>query len=191
MNNDILDADILEQPPQYSNYAGFWERFAAAFIDGIILFVAGQLVMGAFGINFIDMFQSASKGIDPVELFGSKYYMASIVSLIINWYYFAQQESSEHQATLGKRALGLVVTDLLGHRLSFGQASLRFVMKQLITFISLAGAVLNSPSLLSSLTFLAVMGYLIQPFTPRKQAFHDLVAKTLVYNKLPKVQSPI
>ena len=35
-------------------------------------------------------------------------------------------ESSEHQATLGKMALGLKVTDLAGHRLTFPRATGRF-----------------------------------------------------------------
>jgi uncharacterized RDD family membrane protein YckC len=183
MEDQLLDTDLQTTPPQYKDYAGFWERFGAAFIDGLILFVVGQLVMGAFGINFMDLFQSASKGDDPIELFGNKYYMASIVSLLINWYYFAQQESSEHQATLGKRAIGLVVTDLNGQRLSFQQASLRFLMKQIISIISLVGSLLNSPNLVSALSGLALIGYIIQPFTPRKQAFHDIIAKTLVYHK--------
>ena len=183
MENQFLDSNLDEATPQYNGYAGFWERFGAAFIDGILLFIVGQLVMVAFGINFMDMMQGAAKGEDPTELFGSKYYMASIVSLVINWYYFAQQESSEHKATLGKRALGLVVTDLEGARLSFQQATIRFAMKQIISFVSLIGSLIAMPEMVSLLSLLALVGYLIQPFTKKKQAFHDIVAKTLVYKK--------
>lgn len=185
MEQQLLDVDLqtATPPPEYKDYAGFFERLGAAFIDGLILAVVGQLVMGAFGIGLLDLFQSASKNEDPIALFGNKYYWASLVSLAINWYYFAQQESSEHKATLGKRAVGLVVTDLNGYRLSFGQASLRFVMKQLLSFVSLAGSFIDSPNLVASLVFLCFLGYMIQPFTARKQAFHDMVAKTLVYHK--------
>lgn len=38
-------------------YAGFWQRFLAAFIDGTMLFVLGYLLQKIFGIhevNFID-----------------------------------------------------------------------------------------------------------------------------------------
>ncbi len=182
MNNEFLDSELEKPTPQYKGYARFWERFGAAFIDGIILFVAGQLILGAFGINFIDMYQSAARGEDPVDIFGTHYYTASILSIAFDWFYFAQQESSDQQATLGKRVVGLIVTDLNGERLSFQQASVRFVMKQIISFVSLLSSFL-SPSIVSTLSFLALMGYLIQPFTAKKQAFHDLVAKTLVYRK--------
>ncbi len=182
MDNELLDSELEKPTPQYNGYAGFWERFGAALIDGIILFVAGQMILGAFGINFIDMYQSAARGEDPVDIFGSNFYIASILSLVFDLFYFAQQESSPTKATLGKRALGLIVTDFNGEGLSFQHASVRFVMKQIISFISLLSAFL-SPNIVSTLSVLALMGYLIQPFTAKKQAFHDIVAKTLVYRK--------
>ncbi|MBL7818093.1 MAG: RDD family protein [Saprospiraceae bacterium] len=185
MDNQWLDAD-LDKPttPQYKNgYAGFWERFGAAFLDGLLLAVVSFLVLGAFGIGLTDLYQGAAKGEDPTELFGAKYYWASIVNLLINWYYFAQQESSVHQATLGKRALGLIVTDINDQRLSFQQASVRFWLKQLMTIGSLLGSALAMPELVTSVSFLALVNYLVQPFTARKQALHDMIAKTLVYKK--------
>lgn len=182
MDNEFLDSELEKPTPQYNGYAGFWERFGAGLIDGIILFVAGQMILGSFGINFIDMYQSAARGEDPVDIFGSNFYIASILSLVFDWFYFAQQESSNTKATLGKRAMGLIVTDLNGEGLSFQQASVRFVMKQIISFVSLLSTFL-SPTIVSGVSVLALMGYLIQPFTAKKQAFHDIVAKTLVYRK--------
>ena len=182
MDNEFLDTELDKPTPQYNGYAGFWERFGAAFIDGILLFVVGQMILGAFGINFIDMYQSAARGEDPVDVFGSNFYTASILSLAFDWFYFAQQESCDKQATLGKRVVGLIVTDLKGERVTFQQASVRFVIKQIISLVSLLSAFLT-PSIVSTLSVLSLMGYLIQPFTPKKQAFHDIVAKTLVYRK--------
>ncbi len=182
MDNEFLDSDLEKPTPQYNGYAGFWERFGAALIDGIILFVVGQMILGSFGINFIEMYQSAARGEDPVDIFGSNFYTASILSLVFDWFYFAQQESSPTKATLGKRAMGLIVTDLNGEGLSFQHASVRFVMKQIISFVSLLSAFL-SPNVVSTLSALALAGYLIQPFTAKKQALHDIVAKTLVYRK--------
>ena len=46
--------------------------------------------------------------------------------MILQWLYFAGMESSSYQVTLGKQALGLVVTDDHGQRLSFGRATGRF-----------------------------------------------------------------
>jgi uncharacterized RDD family membrane protein YckC len=183
MDNQFLDSDLETTPPQYKNYAGFWERFGAAFLDGLILFVVGQLVMGAFGMNFLDLMQSAARKEDPFDIFGNKYYGVTVVNILISLYYHAQQESSEHQATLGKRAVGLVVTDLQGQRLSFQQAALRFLMKQLFAIIAVVFSFLGSRDLAGGLNLFSLLGYIIQPFTPKKQAFHDMVAKTLVYHK--------
>ena len=83
------------------------------------------------------------------------------VSMVIHWLYFALQESSSAQATLGKRAVGIKVTNLEGQRIGFGQATGRFFGK-----------------IISGLTLL--IGYMMAGFTDRKQALHDIIAGTLV-----------
>ena len=52
-----------------------------------------------------------------------------LINLVIGWLYFSLMESSTTQGTLGKMALGLKVTDLTGHRLSFGRATGRYFGK--------------------------------------------------------------
>ncbi len=101
---------------------------------------------------------------DPEQLRGLIGFAGPLAALVITsiyWLYHAWMTSSPRQATLGKLALGLIVTDLDGNRISFWRASLRFFG----TLVS--GSVLN-------------IGYLIQPFTAKKQALHDLMAGTLV-----------
>jgi len=78
--------------------------------------------------------------------------------------YFALMESSPWQATLGKKVVGLYVTDIEGRRLSTGRAIGRTFAK-----------------LLSSMT--AGIGYLLCGFTEKKQALHDMVAKCLVLRR--------
>ncbi len=70
-------------------------------------------------------------------------------------------ESSSLQATLGKKALGLQVTDLEGRRVSFARATGRYFGK-----------------VLSAITF--GLGYLMAAFTERKQTLHDIVSSCLV-----------
>jgi uncharacterized RDD family membrane protein YckC len=82
----------------------------------------------------------------------------------LNWLYEAGFTSSARQATPGKMALSLVVTDLAESRISFGRASGRHFAKYLSSFTLL-------------------IGYLIQPFTEKRQALHDLLAGTLVVRK--------
>jgi uncharacterized RDD family membrane protein YckC len=86
-------------------------------------------------------------------------------STLVNWIYEAALESSSYQATLGKMALGLKVTDLEGRRISFARATGRHFAK-----------------ILSGLMFF--IGFIMAGFTQRKQALHDMIAGTLVVRAL-------
>ena len=85
----------------------------------------------------------------------------SVLPIALGLLYFGYFESSTWQATLGKRALGIYVTGMDGERISAARA----VGRHLASWISDA-------------VFLA--GYLIQLFTPKRQALHDIIAGTLV-----------
>ena len=89
-----------------------------------------------------------------------------VVAVIVTWLYFALLESSDWQATFGKRALGMLVTHVNGDRISFWRASLRHFSK------ALSGAVFGT-------------GFIMLVWTPQKQALHDGIAKTLVVRRLP------
>lgn len=84
-----------------------------------------------------------------------------LASIVVFWLYWSLLESSGAQATLGKRLLGLKVTDLANRRITFGRATGRFFGK-----------------ILSGLTF--TVGFMMAGFTEKKQALHDIVAGTLV-----------
>ncbi len=73
-------------------------------------------------------------------------------------------ESSSQQATLGKIALGIMVTDLSGNRISFARASGRHFTK------ILSGIILY-------------IGFIMAGFTEKKQALHDIIADCLVVKK--------
>ncbi|MGC4090180.1 MAG: RDD family protein [Polyangiaceae bacterium] len=79
-----------------------------------------------------------------------------------SWLYFAIMESSPRQATVGKLALGLAVTDENGRRIGFGRATGRYFAK-----------------IISSIILL--IGFMMVGWTARKQGLHDLIAGTLVY----------
>ena len=135
-------------------YAGFWKRFGAALLDGIILFIVQRLII--FVLTF---FSGAILRRDQgVEVF------SSVLIIVITWLYYAFQESSPQQATLGKQALGIIVTDLNGNQISFARATGRYFSK-----------------ILSGLILL--IGYIMAAFTEKKQALHDIIAGTLVVNK--------
>jgi uncharacterized RDD family membrane protein YckC len=132
-------------------YAGFWRRFAAAFIDGIIVLIVlavADVVLGAIVGN-------------PSSAYGT---LSSALWLGFSIAYYVGQEASQQQATLGKRALGIIVTDLHGNRISSGRAVGRYFAK-----------------FLSTITLL--IGYVMAGFTEKKQALHDMIAGTLVVVK--------
>lgn len=142
-------------------YAGFWKRFAAYFIDEVILsFVGIMMMVVVAGIVGIPMGLS---GVDEDVIAPLIAVYFGIIHFLLNWLYYTILESSGRQATLGKMAMGIVVTDMDGGRISFARANGRFWSK-----------------ILSGLFF--SIGYIIAGFTERKQALHDLIAATLVSN---------
>jgi uncharacterized RDD family membrane protein YckC len=151
--------------PQFSGpiYAGFWVRFLAALIDGIILQVASVIIV--LPIAFVLGIAAATSGnAEAASSLGTG--VGVLVSLVVQWIYEAGFLSSAKQATPGKMALNLVVADENGAKISFARASGRHFGKYLSALILL-------------------IGYLIQPFTAKRQALHDLLAGTLVVVRRP------
>lgn len=141
-------------PRDRSGYAGFWERFAAAIIDGVIVTTGSYAlgyVIGTIGINQY----STQEEVDTAVAF------AALAGFVAQWVYFAVMESSPKQATLGKMAVGVRVTDMQGRRVGFGKATGRYFAKILSTLILL-------------------IGFLMVAWTPQKQGLHDQMAGTLV-----------
>jgi len=119
-------------------YGGFWIRVLAYLIDAILLSIGGGVLRLVFGL--VD---------------------GGLLSVVGGWLYFALMESSASQATIGKTACGLRVTDEQGRRISFGRATGRYFAK-----------------ILSALIFL--IGFMMVGWTRRKQGMHDFIAGTLV-----------
>lgn len=156
-----------------TNYAGFWLRFVALLIDGLLIgviqFVAIMPLLAIFGIGVADDLQNM-ESMDEAEAMGMVGSMMAMgfatqaVFFVINTLYFALMESSSKQATVGKIVLGLKVTDVNGNKLDFVKALVRNLCK-----------------LISSAIFL--IGYIMAGFTEKKQALHDIIASTLVVKK--------
>ncbi len=127
-------------------YAGFLLRLVAHIIDTLILIYANII-----NILFLEMIN--------VNIITSD---VSLLILIVwtGWIYYSLMESSNKQATFGKMALKLKVTDLKKKPISFGKASVRFFLKVLSWFL--------------------YIGFLIIIFTKKKQWLHDKLAGCLV-----------
>lgn len=116
-------------------YVGLGARFLAGVIDALILAIP----------NFIVSAITAGLG-----------------SIVLVWLYFALMHSSERQATFGQQAMGMVITDMAGNRITFGKATGQYFA-----------------SLISGLILL--IGYIMIAFTEKKQGLHDMMAGTLHY----------
>lgn len=146
-------------PPQHATqetlqgpvYAGFWIRFLASFIDGLVTGFAGFVV--GFVVGFTFKLTGASDTAAKV--------FAQLLGMLGSWLYEALMLSSSKQATLGKLALGIRVTDEDGQTITFARASGRFFAKYISAIILL-------------------IGFIMAAFTSRKQALHDIIASTLV-----------
>lgn len=156
--DQFLDSNLDNEKSSFSGYASFGQRFVAALIDGIIMWVFGLIVSFALGLGMMNDPTIFEDGI-PTTFY--LYYLISIGAQVA---YYAILESGEKQGTFGKQAMGIVVTDMQGNRISTLNAIGRYFAK--------------IPSAL-----ILLIGYLMQPFTEKKQALHDMIAGTLVYKK--------
>ncbi|OOG59346.1 RDD family protein [Rhodanobacter sp. C03] len=154
------------------DYAGFWKRVAAYILDAIVLYIPNMLIMKAMGSDAaqatLRQAMLAAPG-DPHAMmaaygqFYSSIAAASLITTALAWLYFALCESSAWQATVGKLALGIRVTDMQGNRISFLRALGRYPAK------ILSGIIL-------------FIGFLMVAWTQRKQGLHDIICSTLVLN---------
>jgi uncharacterized RDD family membrane protein YckC len=140
--------------------AGFWWRFLAYIIDGIIVNVATSIISGILGLGAGTSMAMLEGGSDSVM--ATSVLLSAVLSLVLTWLYFALMESSSMQATVGKLAIGAIVTDLDGNRISFGRATGRYFAKILSAVI-------------------LMIGFIMVGFTARKQGLHDMMAGTLVW----------
>ena len=142
--------------PPAVQYAGFWRRLGSSLIDSI--------VVGGVALVIYIIFVGVGAATFDEWGFFVGYAIAYIAVIVLGWLYYALMESSVKQATLGKMALGIIVTDAQGRRVSFGRATGRHFGK------ILSGIILY-------------IGYIMIAFTAKKQGLHDIMADCLVVVK--------
>ena len=156
---ELFAADDDFSPIYYihDDYGGFWRRLGAYAIDYIVTIVVAMLVGVAAGM----FLPAVAEGEAQAVAFSSADLVGWLIASTITLLYFTMMESSSLQATLGKLALGLKVTDLDGRRISFPRACGRYFAK-----------------LLSAL--ICNIGFLMIAWDARKQGLHDQIAGTFV-----------
>jgi uncharacterized RDD family membrane protein YckC len=159
-----------------SAYAGFWLRFVAAIIDGLVLGIpiAILVFMSIASMLPTIMHTAQENPQDPraamafVAAILPRIFFLLVLALAGGWLYWGLMESSSWQATLGKKALGLYVTDLSGNRPTFGRASGRYFAGRGISYVPSIGGLYY------------LVDCVVAGFTERKQALHDMIAGCLV-----------
>lgn len=119
---------------QSYEYVGFWRRFFAFFIDSIILSLL-YFITDNFAVH-----------------------------LAVSLLYYSGLSSSPMQATIGKAAIGAIVVDEKGKRISFLHALGRYFAH-----------------LISGVLFF--IGFIMIGFHGKKKGLHDLVCGTMVVNR--------
>lgn len=172
-------AELIRGSSQGKDLAGFWRRFAAALIDVIILSLISGVTAAYLGLGegwrmLMMIMRRQTVVTDDGVLVNSLIPMPAatfilVVFILIPWIYFAVLESSRNQATLGKMACRVVVSDLHGKPLTFARATLRYFSKYISGIVVFAG-------------FLCI-GY-----TRYHQGLHDVIAATLVWYQRETVE---
>ena len=136
-------------------FKGFWIRFVASFIDGIILLI---IIILLASISLVIFGAALGEGAG-VGMFLLVFILASIATIL----YKPIMEASEYQGTVGKYALGMKVVDQNGQRITMTSSFLR-------TILYIIGAQ----------GFLLCLGVVMIGFTEYKQGLHDILANTYV-----------
>ncbi|MDQ0160458.1 RDD family protein [Alkalibacillus salilacus] len=139
-------------------YAGFWLRAVAYLLDGIILAIPLTFIGTFMATIFIasDPYAFQTEGSAAAFEMG-----AFLIGFVFNALYTGIFHASKWQATPGKKMIGIKVTDMNGNRISFARGFGRGLAVNLSAFI-------------------LYIGFIMAGLTSKKQALHDMIARTLV-----------
>ena len=172
MSQEYMDASQTLIPP----YGGFWRRFWALLLDSFIASIPPAVICIPLLMLPIAQIGAAPEGqepsLRPFIMLLAVYVLWCVLSCICMWLYFALLESGKHQATWGKRLLGIKVVGSQGERISFARATGRYFSKILSYMI-------------------CYIGFIMMPFTNRKRALHDMIAGTYVVKSSFKQGDPL
>jgi uncharacterized RDD family membrane protein YckC len=146
-------------------YAGFWIRFAARFIDGLIMQVVSWIIMLPFGA--VMQAVMPKPGVEPkpedmIKMFAALAPIIAIsmtVAIVYDVFMVVK-----YGGTLGKLAVGIKIVNDDGTKIRMGRAIGRFFAH-----------------IVSALT--CYIGYIIAGFDSEKRALHDHMCSTRVIYK--------
>jgi uncharacterized RDD family membrane protein YckC len=139
------------------NYAGFWIRFGAVFLDGIILKVVGMVIALVTGMSL-----TQAAGVEPNPQIVHQFVLIFVQMALAITYEVVM--IGKYGATLGKMACKIQVVTADGERVSYLRSLGRYFAKMLSGMICL-------------------IGYIMAGFDTEKRALHDRICNTRVVYK--------
>jgi len=139
------------------NYAGFWTRFGAIFLDGMLLLAVNTAMNLVAGVGFTGPTATRSTDKLVLQLFIFLFQIALGVG-------YEVVMIGKYGATLGKMACKIKVVTADGERVSYLRSFGRYWAKQLSALICLAG-------------------YIMAAFDDERRALHDRICNTRVVFK--------
>jgi len=143
-------------------YAGFWRRFAAMIIDGLIVLILAFVLMAVFGVMALLL---NNTNLSFAGTIGSLAVILLVLALVLGYHpYFLTRSQG---TTPGKKAMGLVVVDRNNrYPITLGSALMREIIGRM---------------LVDRLTL--QLGNLLIIFDSKKQALHDKIGGTYVVHR--------
>ncbi len=150
-------------------FAGFWKRYAASFIDGMIGFAVTIVsVIATMGVaGGLGAFSGAAN--PGAGAIGSMLLGFYAIPILFQAVYFTWMQASARQATLGKMAVGIKVARSDGQPILLGRSLGRWAA---YFFINIASCGLGT-----------LVSAIMVGVSQRKQGLHDLACDTLVVDK--------
>jgi len=136
-------------------YAGFWPRFGAVFIDGIIMSLINLPANLGFQVSFARVQDGAGFIVLSIVLYVSLLLVPALYMILMH---------GKYGATLGKKAVGVRVVKSDGSPISY-----RCAIGRYFAYV-LSGIILY-------------IGYLMAAFDGEKRALHDHICNTRVIYK--------
>jgi uncharacterized RDD family membrane protein YckC len=136
-------------------YAGFWRRFVAVLLDGIILGIVNIVLQVISLAAIAGLFESAQDVGAVFAVYGIQIATAVTYETVL---------IGKYGSTVGKMALQLEVVNASGGPVSYGRAFGRYFAKWL-SYITL------------------LIGFIIAAFDPEKRSLHDRICNTRVVIK--------
>jgi uncharacterized RDD family membrane protein YckC len=171
-----LSHDIQAVVSGHVVQAGFWKRYAASSIDGLLLmlaFVAVWIIASlAFGFGISTLATDMASGaLSPLLIL-----VLYLVPIVVQAVYFTWMHASDYQATIGKMAIGIKVVRSDGVSIMTGRSLSRWAAYFFMHLFSCG---------LSSVVSAFTVG-----LGQRKQGLHDMIGDTQVVDRWAYTRFP-